>query len=154
MDFFGINYYTRNIVEFALDPSINFHRCLTDKNLDKTDLGWDIYPEGIYRVCLRYYRKYKLPVYITENGLSDRADRKRAKFIIGHLTYLAKAIQEGVDVRRYYHWTVMDNFEWLEGESAAFGLYHCDFRSQQRTPRPSAKQYAQICKTKTIQMDS
>ncbi|NLP44009.1 MAG: glycoside hydrolase family 1 protein [Peptococcaceae bacterium] len=152
-DFFGINYYTRNIVEFSLNPSIYFHKCVTDKKLDKSDLCWDIYPEGIYRVCCRYYRKYKLPVYITENGLSDRADRQRAKFIVDHLAYLAKAIQEGIEIQRYYHWTVMDNFEWLEGESAAFGLYHCDFRTQQRTPRPSAMLYAQICKTKIIEQN-
>lgn len=148
VDFLGINYYTRNIVEFAFDPENLFHKLLNDRNLDQSDLGWDIYPEGIYRVCKKYYKKYKLPVYITENGISDQYDNRRPDFIIDHLAYLAKAIEEGIPVKRYYHWSVMDNFEWLDGESGNFGLYHCDFRTQKRTARKSAELYAQICKNK------
>jgi beta-glucosidase len=149
-DFLGINYYTRNIVEFAWDPTIYFHRLVTDKGLHKSDLGWDIYPEGIYTVCKKYYHKYKLPIYITENGISDKHDSRRPDFIVNHLAYLAKAINEGVQIERYYHWTLMDNFEWLEGESANFGLYHCNFRTQERTARKSAELYAQICKKKEV----
>lgn len=149
-DFLGINYYTRNIVEFAWDPTLYFHKLVTDKGLNKSDLGWDIYPEGIYRVCKTYYDKYRLPIYITENGISDKLDNRRPDFIIDHLAYLAKAVQEGVPIERYYHWTLMDNFEWLEGESANFGLYHNDFRTQERTPRRSAYLYAQLCRTKEV----
>jgi len=145
-DFFGINYYTRNIVEFALDPSNYFYKFLNDDRLDKSDLGWDIYPEGIYRVCKKYYPKYKLPVYITENGIADEADSRRPKFIADHLAYLAKAIGEGIPVERYYHWSYLDNYEWNEGEDARFGLYHCDFETQKRTARRSAKLYARICR--------
>lgn len=148
VDFLGINYYTRNIVEFAFDPALFFHKCVNDKNLDKSDLCWDIYPEGIYRVCKKYYAKYRLPIYITENGISDQSDNRRPDFIIKHLAYLAKAIEEGVQIDRYYHWSVMDNFEWLEGETANFGLYHCNFRTQERTPRKSAELYAEICRNK------
>lgn len=147
-DFLGINYYTRNIVEFAWDPTIYFHRLVADKGLHKSDVGWDIYPEGIYRVCNKYYARYKLPVYITENGISDKYDNRRPDYIVDHLAYLAKAIGEGTEVERYYHWTLMDNFEWLEGESANFGLYHNNFRTQERTARKSAALYAQICKSK------
>lgn len=149
-DFLGINYYTRNIVEFVFNLSNYFHICGYDKDLNKSDLGWDIYPEGIYRVCNKYYSQYKLPIYITENGLSDDEDSRRPKFIKDHLGYLAKAIEEGIEVERYYHWSVMDNFEWLEGESAAFGLYRCNFRTQERTPRKSAEVYAWICQKKGI----
>ncbi len=95
-DFLGVNYYTRNIVEFALDPSNYFHKLIKDGNLSKSDIGWDIYPEGIYRVCKKYYDKYHLPIYITENGISDRHDKRRPDFISSHLSYLAKAVTEGV----------------------------------------------------------
>lgn len=145
VDFLGINYYTRNIVEFVLSPTNRFHRCLGDKSLTKSDLGWDIYPEGIYRVCKKYYTRYKLPIYITENGISDSCDDRRPAFITNHLAYLVQAMEEGIPVERYYHWSIMDNFEWLEGESARFGLYHCDFRTQTRTARPSAELYTEIC---------
>jgi beta-glucosidase len=153
VDFLGINYYTRNIVEFALNPSNYFHKLTNDKVLDKTDLGWDIYPEGIYMVCKKYYSKYKLPIYITENGISDKYDNRRPNYIASHLAYLAKAINEGVQIEKYYHWTLMDSFEWLDGESANFGLYRCDFRTQERTARKSAELYAQICKKKELTKD-
>lgn len=149
-DFLGINYYTRNVVKFALDPSNYFYKFLNDDSLDKNDLGWDIYPEGIYRVCKRYYPKYELPVYITENGIADEKDNRRPKFIADHLAYLAKAIGEGIPVERYYHWSYLDNFEWNEGESARFGLYHCDFDTQERTARRSAELYARICRYKGL----
>ncbi|RNC62960.1 MAG: Beta-glucosidase A [Candidatus Dichloromethanomonas elyunquensis] len=148
VDFVGINYYTRNIVEFALDPKNFFHKFIPDKDLNKSDLGWDIYPEGIYRICKKYYERYHLPIYITENGISDRYDNRRPDFIINHLSFISEAIENGIKVERYYHWSVMDNFEWLEGESAKFGLYECDFSTQKRTPRHSAQIYAEICKNK------
>ena len=149
-DFLGVNYYTRNIVEFALDPSNYFHKLVKDEDLHKSDIGWDIYPEGIYRICKKYYAKYRLPIYITENGIADRHDHKRPDFIASHLSYLAKAITEGVAVERYYHWTLMDDFEWTLGGAAKFGLYQCNFKSQERTPRKSAELYARICMTKEL----
>lgn len=149
-DFLGINYYTRNIVEFALDPNHYFYKFVNDRNLGKTDNGWDIYPEGIYRVCKKYYSRYRLPVFITENGISDRNDDKRPEFIASHLACLSRAIKEGVQVERYYYWTTMDNFEWLEGETTDFGLYDCNFGNQERTPRKSAWLYSQICKRKEL----
>jgi beta-glucosidase len=150
-DFLGVNYYTRNIVEFALDPSNYFHKLVKDENLHKSDIGWDIYPEGIYRVCTKYYAKYHLPLYITENGVADRHDHRRPDFIANHLAYLAKAIAEGVAVERYYHWTLMDDFEWTLGGAAKFGLYKCDFNTQERTPRKSAELFARICMTKKLE---
>jgi len=149
-DFLGINYYTRNIVEFVFDPSLYFYRFMNDNQLNRSDLGWDIYPKGIYRACKKYYRKFCLPIYITENGISDRFDNRRPEFIKDHLAYLKKAIDEGIPVERYYHWSTMDNFEWNEGESGYFGLYHCDFETQIRTPRRSAELYAEICDKKEI----
>ncbi|MHC1694367.1 MAG: glycoside hydrolase family 1 protein [Eubacteriales bacterium] len=152
-DFIGINYYTRNIVEFVLDPRSLFYRYITDMTLDKNDLGWDIYPEGIYRVCRRYYDKYSLPIYITENGICDRHDNRREKYITDHLSMLARAIDDGIKIERYYYWTLYDNFEWLEGESAPFGLYKCDFNTMERIPRPSTSEYKRICRQKEIDFE-
>jgi beta-glucosidase len=146
LDFLGVNYYTRNVVEFALDPSLYFHKLIHDTDLDKSDLGWDIYPEGIYRICKKYYRKCKLPIFITENGISDQYDNRRPLFIVQHLSTLAKAIDEGIPIERYYHWTLMDNYEWNEDESIKFGLYSCDLTSQERSARKSAELYAQLCR--------
>lgn len=149
-DFLGINYYTRNIVEFVWEYYKYFHVLSCDDCLDKTDLGWDIYPEGIYRVCKKYYERYRLPIYITENGISDQSDRKRPQFIVDHLAQLMKAKAEGAEIERYYYWSQMDNFEWLDGEQGFFGLYHCDFRTQKRTARKSAELYARLSKEKEI----
>lgn len=147
-DFLGLNYYTRNTVEFAWDPRIYFHKFISDMGKYKTDMGWDIYPEGILKICKKYYGRYRLPIYITENGISDRNDDRRPDFIIDHLKYIAMAIDEGIPVQRYYHWTLMDNFEWLEGQTANFGLFHNNFDTQERTPRGSASLFARICKEK------
>lgn len=144
-DYLGINYYTRNIVEFAWESSKYFHTMSCDPNCEKTDLGWDIYPEGIYQVCKKYYPRYKLPIYITENGISDGADTRRAGFITDHLAYLIQAVKEGIKIERYYYWSLMDNFEWLDGEEGYFGLYHCNFRTQERKARKSAEFFARIC---------
>ncbi|RBP59704.1 glycosyl hydrolase family 1 [Alkalibaculum bacchi] len=149
-DFIGVNFYTRNIVEFILCPSFYFYHLLNDKDLSKNDQGWDIYPEGIYRVCKKYYKKYELPIYITENGISDRYDNRRPKYIGNHLFQIKRAIDEGVDIQRYYHWSLMDNFEWIDGETGRFGLYHCNFQTQKRTPRKSAMLYAEICYYKEV----
>jgi beta-glucosidase len=153
VDFIGINYYTRNIVEFVLNPLNYFHKCMNDKDLDKTDLGWDIYPEGIYIVSKKYYNKYKLPIYITENGISDKYDNRRANFIIDHLSYITKATNEGVKIERYYHWTLMNNFEWLYGETGNFGLYNCNFHTQERKAKTSANLYTELCNKKELTME-
>jgi len=150
MDFLGVNYYTRNIVEFSLNPNNYCHKLVKDKNLYKSDLNWDIYPKGIYRICKKYYKKYNLPIYITENGISDKYDNRRPDYIFDHLAFLLKAINEGINVERYYHWSLMDNFEWNEGESARFGLYHCDYATQVRTARKSVELYALICRNKEL----
>lgn len=148
-DFIGINYYTRNIVEFTLNPLNWFHNLINDERLDKADNGWDIYPEGLYDVCRRFYDKYRLPIFITENGIDDRNDKKRPDFIMNHIRWIIRAINDGIPVQRYYHWTLMDNFEWISGESANFGLYDCDFTTQERIQRKSGALYSFICSHKS-----
>ena len=110
-----------------------------------SDLGWEVYPEGIGAV-LKELRGYQLPIYVLENGLADASDEKRADFIRAHLRSVRQAIAEGADVRGYFHWSLMDNFEWADGFEPKFGLYQVDFKTFKRAPRPSAAVYAEICK--------
>lgn len=149
-DFIGINYYSRDLVKGIYNPGTLFNELYVKKGKDVNDLGWEIYPKGLYRICKRVYRKYKIPIFITENGVCDANDSKRAKFIYDHLKALRKAIKKGIDIKRYYHWSTMDNFEWAEGESARFGIYHVDFKTQERTLRKSGYFYSEICKKKEI----
>ena len=121
------------------------------KNLNKkvTDLGWEIYPKGIYHV-LKYLNIFNKPIYIMENGLADKDDRNRADFIRDHLSFIHQAIEEGIDVRGYFYWSLLDNFEWAEGWVPKFGLYEVDRITQKRKIRPSAKVYAEICKNNKL----
>ena len=109
-----------------------------------SDLGWELYPEAIYYV-LCDLKKYKLPIYITENGLADAEDGQRTWFIKETLVNVHRAISEGVPVRGYLHWSLMDNFEWDKGFWPRFGLIAIDYPTQRRTPRAAALVYKKIC---------
>lgn len=144
-NFIGLNYYYRDTVKFVFGGGR--FRLIDIKNPNKeiSDMGWDICPEGIYRV-LKNIQKYKKPIYITENGLADGQDEKRIKFIKEHLAWVHKAISEGVDVRGYFYWSLLDNFEWDKGFWPRFGLVEIDYKTMERKIRPSALEYAKICK--------
>jgi beta-glucosidase len=120
---------------------------------ERTDLDWRIYPEGIYRV-LKSLGKYNLPIYITENGIADADDSKRTKFIFDHLKYVHKAISEGVDVRGYFHWSLIDNFEFpdMRGFWPRFGLVEVDYKTLERKPRKSFYEYAKICQNNEVDL--
>ncbi len=149
-DFLGINYYTRDIVNLAFEPANMFGRLTVKKDAPCNDLGWEIYPEGLYRLCKTVYQKYQAPIFITENGICDADDSQRAKFIYDHLQQVSLLHQEGIPVERYYHWSLIDNFEWAEGESGRFGLVANDFETQQRTIRKSGRFYGEICLKKAV----
>lgn len=138
-DFIGINYYSRSAVHFK-----DF-KDDTMPGSPRNDLGWEIYPFGLSRLCRQFYKKYKAPIWITENGTCDAKDSFRAEYIYNHLYEIAKLNEAGIPVERYYHWTLMDNFEWLEGESARFGLIEVDYETQKRTVRKSGRLYSEIC---------
>lgn len=144
-DFLGINYYTGNIIGISLNP---FKKSPEIKI--KNDLGWEIYPEYLYNICNKYYQKYKLPIYITENGVCDNNDTLRIKFIYDHILQIKKLIDAGVDVKRYYYWSLIDNFEWLEGVAARFGLIHVDFNTLIRTIKKSGLFYSELSKNNSI----
>ncbi|MFY0600725.1 MAG: family 1 glycosylhydrolase [Cyclobacteriaceae bacterium] len=149
-DFIGVNYYSRDMIKGVWKPFELFgERCVSEEG-SKNDLGWEIHPEGLGVICEAIYEKYKLPIYITENGTCDKHDAYRSKFIYDHLKALSKIIESGVDVQRYYHWSLLDNFEWAEGNSARFGLYHTNYKTQERTLRESGRYYAEICKNRSV----
>lgn len=144
-DFIGLNYYHHN--------RIDGRRFNQNSHERVTDLGWDICPEGIYFV-LKKIKRYNLPVYITENGLADAEDNKRGEFIKDHLYWIHKAIKEGIDVRGYLYWSLLDNFEWDKGFWPRFGLVEVDYNTLERRIRPSAYTYAEICKNNELKLES
>ncbi len=141
LDFIGLNYYFHNKIKF---PFLK-----RNENKIVSDIGWEIYPEGIYWV-LKELKKYNLPIFITENGLSDAKDKLRENFIKDHLFWVHQAIEEGVDAQGYFHWSLMDNFEWEKGFEPRFGLVEIDYKTLERKPRPSAFYYAEICKSNQL----
>lgn len=140
MDFLAINHYFR----------FKFKRGLEHKFEYTSDLGWELYPQGLGIVAMDAYEDYKLPVYITEHGLADRNDRHRTWFITEALKGVHAAIADGADIRGYFHWSLMDNFEWDKGWWPEFGLIKLDRETQKRTLRESAHNYAQIAKDNAI----
>ncbi len=143
-DFFGINYYTRDMIGFTFDPAMMFGRREVKEGAETNDLGWELYAEGLYRLCKKYYRRFGVPVFVTENGTCDNQDCFRTKYIYDHLYELKRLNEEGIQVPRYYHWTLMDNFEWIEGLSARFGLVEVDFETQERRIRRSGEFFAEV----------
>lgn len=146
-DYLGINYYSRDRVRFVLP---GFFRLETTPGAALTDLGWEIYPEGLRRVVRRFHARVPKPVWITENGTCDAKDAWRTDYLVDHLRACAELAAEGIPVRRYYHWTLLDNFEWAEGEGARFGLVETDFPTQRRTVRGSGRRFAAIARTGSL----
>jgi len=135
-DFIGLNYY--------------FYKKFGDKKqYEKSDLGWDIYPKGIYNVLMEL-KQYHKPVYVTENGIADAKDTKRAKFIREHLYWVKRAIDDKMDIRGYFYWSLLDNYEWADGFKPRFGLVEVDYETMERRIRPSAYEYKRICEANSL----
>jgi beta-glucosidase len=140
-DYIGLNYYFTSIFEnLKLAPNTDIY----------SDIGWWINPEGIKHILL-FLKKYKKPIYITENGLSDAKDELRSWSIREHLMQIWKAIQDGVDVKGYFHWSLIDNYEWHQGYKPKFGLIEIDRENNLgRKPRKSFYYYREICKNNVV----
>lgn len=150
-DFLGINYYSRDLVRFSPGhPTELFVSRGIPPGADVSDLGWEIYPRGLGLVVRDWARRSGLPIYITENGIADARDTRRAAFMTSHIAELAHAIADGVDVRGYFHWSLLDNFEWAEGYEPRFGLAHVDYATGKRTLRESARVYARIARERAL----
>jgi len=165
-DFIGVNYYFRGRVSALgspLTPTIPVLDFLPSTNYRTrqnphappcpttcSDFGNEIYPAGLTQV-LRIAGSYDLPVYITENGIADARDRLRPSYMVKQLLVLLAAIRHHIaDVRGFFEWSLVDNFEWSAGYAEKFGLYSFDTRTLKRTPRPSARYYGQIAQANGI----
>lgn len=129
VDFIGLNYYSHVLMDWTWLASPAYR---PDDIV--TDMPYALYAEGLYR-AIASVSKIGVPVYITENGIADAQDDRRAIFIQRYLYAISQAIKDGYDVRGYYYWTLMDNFEWDEGFGMKFGLYQTDVQTKQRTLR-------------------
>lgn len=145
IDYIGLNYYshTNFIVNITNFPNIIHLGARPENQWLMTDMGYTVYAEGIYR-ALKRYSVLKLPIYITENGLADSKDTLRDTMIKRYLYAVSKAMEEGVDVRGYFFWSFMDNFEWAFGFGMKFGLYHVDYKTQQRTFRRGSQFFVDV----------
>ncbi len=136
-DSIGLNYY--------------FHRKFGDTAVyKKTDMDWDIYPEGIEE-SLMMLTRYNKPLYVSESGIADARDIYRADYIRGQVEGVWRAIQRGADVRGHFYWSLLDNYEWALGFEKRFGLVEVDFKTQKRVIRPSAYIYKAICEQNAIE---
>lgn len=146
LDFLGINYYFRtNVVS---DGQHGYTEVDLD-GVERTQMGWEVYPDGLRHLLIGFQHEYpKLPpIYITENGMAtddqvvdgEVDDRQRISFLNRHLEAVTQAVKAGVDVRGYFIWSLLDNFEWAFGYERRFGIIHVDYATQKRTLKRSAK---------------
>jgi beta-glucosidase len=153
LDFLGINYYSRNLVDTkSWLPAHLFIDVCNDgcSNLKKNSLGWDVYPQGLYQLLLKFNR-FGLPLFILENGMCTQDDVLRWEFIYEHLRYLSLALEKGVKCLGYLYWSLIDNYEWDKGFSHRFGLIEIDYNNYKRTIRESARKFSEVCKTGVLQ---
>lgn len=166
LDFLGVNYYRRFVVRGAAtpapgEPPTPYVGCsdltFADSGRPRTQMGWEIDPEGLRDLLVRLSADYPVPpLYVTENGMA-RADTpdpdgrvddpERVDYLHSHLTACADARDRGVDLRGYFVWSALDNFEWSLGLERRFGLIHVDYPTQRRTPKTSAHWYRTLVRT-------
>jgi beta-glucosidase len=141
LDWVGINYYSRGLYAHdANEPLFGIKRVAGD--LETSDLGWEIYPQGLTDLLVRVSTEYtKVPIYVTENGMSEDNDERRVAYYDAHLQAVRAAQQQGADVRGYFAWSLLDNYEWAEGYRSRFGLVHVDYKTQKRTPKGSYRAF-------------
>lgn len=150
IDWLGVNYYTRQILSHDPNASWPSYKA-TPGNLQKTDMGWEVFPQGLGDILSRLKNDYigNLPIYVTENGMARNDvcegnvvnDPERWNFIQEHLDEIRHAISKGAHVQGYLYWSLLDNYEWAFGYEKRFGLVHVDFATQKRTPKQSYHKY-------------
>ncbi len=150
-DFLGLNYYTRSTVAFDLRKADEmFARRFFPENAELSDAGHIANDPLGFAEALRWANSFNLPIIITENGVNDIEDRLRPRYILQHLHQLWRAVNFNFPIKGYFHWSLVDNFEWERGWTQRFGLWALDLKTQQRTRRPSANLYADICRENGI----
>lgn len=163
LDMLGVNYYSEHYVSAAPGepgpspwigvPQLSFPR---RDDAPRTDMDWEVRPDGLTSVLLRVHQDYPaIPLYITENGAAypDQPgvdDEDRTSYLASHLRAAHAAITAGVDLRGYFCWSLMDNFEWAEGYAKRFGIVHVDYDTQVRTPKMSARWFSEVARSNAI----
>lgn len=146
LDWLGINYYTRGLYKASTQPGRPVEQIKGP--LEKTDIGWEIYPQGLSDLLVRVSSDYtKIPVYVTENGMAEVEgdnDPRRVRYYDDHLKAVLAARAAGADVRGYFAWSLLDNYEWAEGYRKRFGLVHVDYQTQKRTPKTSYRAFQEL----------
>lgn len=150
MDFIGINYYTRHIIRHDSSEFLNAGTCKPDSN--KTEMDWEIYPEGLYQVLKWAWENYNTAMYVTENGSAfvdqrhgDRIrDTRRLHYLRDHIQQCVEAVQNGLPLKGYYAWSLMDNYEWTFGYDKRFGLIYIDFDTKERIIKDSGLFYRDV----------
>ncbi|WP_104107809.1 GH1 family beta-glucosidase [Nocardioides sp. 616] len=178
LDLLGVNFYHGNAVSghqhsdvmardadkparVALSPFVGSEFVtFPSRDLPVTDMGWEVQPDGLHRLLVRLHTEHpELPLYLTETGAAypDVAgpdgrvhDVDRIAFLHAYLSGVQRALADGVDVRGFFHWSLMDNFEWAFGYAKRFGLVHVDYADQRRTPKSSAHWYAEVARTGSL----
>ncbi len=160
IDFLGVNYYSRQIAK-APSNSESLYDQTKPGEAEFTEMNWEIYPEGLCDLLVRLDRDYSHPpLYVTENGAAFKDDREidgvvqdedRIRYLRDHFMQAYRAIEHGVDLRGYFVWSLMDNFEWAYGYSKRFGIVHVDYKSQERSLKKSALWYRDVIETGTVQ---
>jgi beta-glucosidase len=149
LDFFGVNYYTR--IHLRFNPFKKMGVELRHLDLDGhglTNIGWEVHPRGLEKV-LRYASRLNLPLIITENGIATHDAQRKADYMKRHVDVVERCLRNGIDVRGYYYWTLIDNYEWLQGLDARFGLYRVDFNTLKRSPTSAATYYAYLISSRS-----
>ena len=155
IDFLGVNYYTRSVVRFDAETWPLRAVAVRQKRGTYTETGWEVFAEGLTQTLIRIKQRYgDLPLYVTENGAAffdpptvqngRVADSLRVDYLRAHIKAIHAALRSGVDLRGYFVWSLLDNFEWSLGYSKRFGIVHVDFETQARTPKDSARFYAKV----------
>lgn len=153
-DFLGINYYTRERVAFNL-MHVNelFGRRYFSPDAELSETGFIANePEGMFQ-AIKWGLQYRVPLIITENGVEDSQDTLRPRYLIQHIHQVWRAVNFNYPVKGYFHWTLVDNFEWERGWTQRFGLWELDVETQERRKRPSADLFAEICKANGLSVD-
>jgi beta-glucosidase len=142
MDFIALNHYMHHVKK-GLNPAKNYNENPPDEV--RSDLGWYVNPESLYHVLMSL-KKYDKPIYIMEHGVADAGDRIRPWLIEETFKWIRKALKDGVDLRSYFHWSLVDNFEWNKGWFPKFGLIELNETTKERTVRQSGIVYSRCIK--------
>jgi beta-glucosidase len=161
LDFLGVNNYFRSVVEAGGDPNSVFAKEVYVPNADRTEMDWEIYPQGLYDLLMRVTYDYKpKEIFITENGCAmpdvvspdgKVHDPRRTRYLRDHFEAAHRAILAGAPLNGYFVWSMMDNFEWSYGYDKRFGITYIDYQTQQRIPKDSYHFYQQVIHENALQ---